>query len=113
MSIAHDHNDLGTLTFGCAGCIERVKIDQDVAAVMAGDFPTRPPLTEYQIMSVVNHWHPGPAHCPGDPMYLPQLLAWVEDWATKYRSGWSLGLDVAEWHWSSQWVDDDGRPVPA
>lgn len=37
----HRHFNPGRLTFGCPACVERVKLDQDVAAAAELDIPPR------------------------------------------------------------------------
>lgn len=52
----HDHADVDTLTFGCAGCVERVRLDQDVAYARDLEIPKRKPTNDPQIRAVVNAW---------------------------------------------------------
>lgn len=52
------HNHFGgRLTIGCPACIDRVKLDQDVAAAASGEIPPRSPIHgRDQIAAVVRAW---------------------------------------------------------
>lgn len=52
----HDHDEPGRLTIGCPGCVERVRLDQDIAAATDGELPKRRPTNDTQIAAVVRAW---------------------------------------------------------
>jgi len=47
--VKHSHFNPGRLTFGCPACVERVKLDQDVAAASELATPPRPPFGGKQV----------------------------------------------------------------
>ena len=52
MKIGHDHADADRLTFGCAGCIARVREDQRLAAI--AELPLRKLTVRYRA-TIVEH----------------------------------------------------------
>ena len=51
--VNHSHDEPQRLHIGCGACIERVKLDQDIAAVSAGEMPNRPPTDNTQIEALM------------------------------------------------------------
>ena len=48
----HTHDDPAQPHIGCPGCIERVRLDQDIAAALEGTLPARRPLDRMHVRLV-------------------------------------------------------------
>lgn len=62
----HTHDDPAQLHIGCPGCIERVRLDQDIAGALHGRVPARRPVDRMHVRLVM--YALGLTHAHIDPV---------------------------------------------
>jgi hypothetical protein len=94
---AHTHADTESLTVGCSGCVERVRLGEDYNAALRGEVPPRRPKFEHQMVACVHAWF------AGNP---DEMCAQTASAALGWIAAWSDG-DLAAFRQRA--ADLDGR----